>query len=100
MLYVLVNAGLSFILPDHKHHHEHTETPTNTIQTTDAGGFLPNLIPEVEPHAFIGISLCLGFVFMLLVDRCCGGHSHASGNKNSALCSSLCLMKFPRTKYN
>jgi hypothetical protein len=61
-------------------------TPTSEALTTSTGGFLPNMIPEVEPHALIGISLCLGFVFMLLVDHCFGGHSHApAGIKTSIL---------------
>ena len=34
-------------------------------------------IPEVELHSMIGISLSLGFIFMLLVDQLFGGgHSH------------------------
>ena len=38
-----------------------------------------HLKPGVEPHALIGISLSLGFVFMLLVDNLCGhGHSHGA----------------------
>lgn len=31
-------------------------------------------LPELETHVYIGGALCLGFVFMLMVDRCCGGH--------------------------
>lgn len=37
---------------------------------------LPRM-PEVELHSMIGISLSLGFIFMLLVDQLFGGgHSH------------------------
>lgn len=40
-----------------------------------------HLAPDVELHSMIGISLSLGFVFMLLVDHLCGhgGHSHGNG---------------------
>jgi len=34
-------------------------------------------ISQVEPDIFIGLSLCCGFVFMLLIDHISGGHSHA-----------------------
>lgn len=53
-----------------------------TSHSTEAGGFLPNMgtMPEVEPHTFIGLSLCLGFVFMLFVDYLFGGHSHTPGD--------------------
>lgn len=36
--------------------------------------------PEVELHSMIGISLSLGFIFMLLIDQLFGGgHSHSHG---------------------
>ena len=45
---------------EHHHHHEH-------------GG--------IELHTLIGVSLSIGFIFMLLIDQISGGHSHgASGN--------------------
>ena len=31
---------------------------------------------KVEPDVFIGLSLCCGFVFMLLIDHISGGHTH------------------------
>ncbi|CAB3992066.1 zinc transporter ZIP9 isoform X1 [Paramuricea clavata] len=92
---LLVGTALAVIIPEgvnalyeegsyhHEHHHEHAVTPTSEALTTGTGGFLPNMIPEVEPHALIGISLCLGFVFMLLVDHCSGGHSHAPADVES-----------------
>ena len=43
------------------------------------------ILKQVEPDVFIGLSLCCGFVFMLLIDHISGGHSHApagSGNSN------------------
>ncbi|EDO48464.1 predicted protein [Nematostella vectensis] len=36
-------------------------------------------ISQVEPDLFIGMALCFGFVFMLLVDHISGGHSHGGG---------------------
>ena len=38
---------------------------------------LKNQISQVEPDVFIGLSLCCGFVFMLLIDHISGDHSHA-----------------------
>ncbi|XP_028398622.1 zinc transporter ZIP9-B-like [Dendronephthya gigantea] len=94
---LLVGTALAVIIPEgvnalyeesshhHEHHHEVTMAPKTTPHATSAGGFLPNLgsMPEVEPHAFIGISLCLGFVFMLLIDHCLGGHSHTPDVENN-----------------
>ena len=43
--------------PEHSHEHSHAHT---------------------ELHAFIGVALVLGFIFMLLVDQLSGGaHSHS-----------------------
>ena len=56
----------------HVHEHEHT-----------AGG--------LEPHTLIGVSLCLGFVFMLLIDQISGGHSHGP---SAGLLSILCVWLF------
>lgn len=94
---LLVGTALAVIIPegvhalyenaehDHDHHHlENTVLPT-TSHSTEAGGFLPNMgtMPEVEPHTFIGLSLCLGFVFMLFVDYLFGGHSHTPDVENN-----------------
>ena len=38
---------------------------------------LKNQISQVEPDVFIGLSLCCGFVFKLLIDHISGDHSHA-----------------------
>lgn len=59
-----------------------------TAQTAEVGGLLSNIgtMPEVEAHSFIGFSLCLGFIFMLVVDYFVGGHSHTPGKeKNNEL---------------
>ena len=40
-------------------------------------GILKHQVSKVEPDVFIGLSLCCGFVFMLLIDHISGGHSHA-----------------------
>ena len=37
---------------------------------------LKHHLSHVEPDVFIGLSLCCGFVFMLLIDHISGGHSH------------------------
>ena len=35
----------------------------------------------LELHTLIGVSLCLGFIFMLVIDQIAGGHSHGSPGK-------------------
>ena len=83
--------------PDHEHAHHHKKRSLqqtdetgnkkqlllNSVDNNVAGseGSWGNLklpqIPEVELHSMIGISLSLGFIFMLLVDQLFGGgHSH------------------------
>lgn len=47
------------------HHHGHVHS-------------LKENIPTFEPDVFIGLSLCFGFIFMLLIDHISGGHSHGS----------------------
>lgn len=51
-------------------HADHGETHTQV-------DVLKNRISQVEPDIFIGLSLCCGFVFMLLIDHISGDHSHA-----------------------
>ena len=49
---------------------------------------LKHQISQVEPDVFIGLSLCCGFVFMLLIDHISGGHSHAPSGSGNSLKSS------------
>lgn len=51
-------------------HSDHDEAHTHV-------DVLKNQMSQVEPDVFIGLSLCCGFVFMLLIDHISGGHSHA-----------------------
>ena len=51
-------------------HADHDETHTQV-------DVLKNQISQVEPDVFIGLSLCCGFVFKLLIDHISGDHSHA-----------------------
>ena len=51
-------------------HEDHDEAHTQV-------DVLKNQISQVEPDVFIGLSLCCGFVFMLLIDHISGGHAHA-----------------------
>merc|ERR1712176_99665 len=65
---------------EHEHEgHKHSRS-LDATDTTNKLGFArlhEHLKPDVELHSMIGISLSLGFVFMLLVDNLCGhGHSH------------------------
>lgn len=50
-------------------HSDHDEAHTHV-------DVLKNQMSQVEPDVFIGLSLCCGFVFMLLIDHISGGHSH------------------------
>ncbi|XP_065660901.1 zinc transporter ZIP9 isoform X2 [Hydra vulgaris] len=101
---LIVGAALSVIIPEgvhslyeqqlsqaaHSHHvqsrslnhavENHKEVNYNGISSW--ASLQQRFVPEFELHAIIGISLTLGFVFMLLIDHLCGGsHSHAS-NEN------------------
>ena len=56
-----MTAGVAVDSPHHEHgghEHEHGVGP--------------------ELHTYIGVSLVLGFIFMLLVDQLSGGHVHSS----------------------
>lgn len=99
---LLVGTALAVIIPEGVHalyepqqhghgshghgshsHGSHSETvPAGTSQThlDEAHSHvdvLKHQISQVEPDVFIGLSLCCGFVFMLLIDHISGGHSHA-----------------------
>ena len=66
-------------------HEDHDEAHTQV-------DVLKNQISQVEPDVFIGLSLCCGFVFMLLIDHISGGHAHApptSGVCHSTLVYSI-----------
>ena len=52
----------------------HSDSDTKDEHLSDGG--LKHQISQVEPDVFIGLSLCCGFVFMLLIDHVSGGHSH------------------------
>lgn len=73
---------------EHKHEHEHhdhhdpkSSTKNQLIKEKFLAGLHEQLAPDVELHSMIGISLTLGFVFMLLVDHLCGGH-HSHGQSD------------------
>jgi len=104
---LIVGTALAVIIPEgvhalyeqqhEEHHHDHSGhihrklaeiavKPADVVADVNAAGdsgkYFENLhaklTPEVELHTMIGISLSLGFVFMLLIDQCfSGGHSHA-----------------------
>ena len=50
---------------EHAHHHNHAHEHDH----------------EHNEHKSIGVSLVVGFVFMLIVDQFGGGHSHGGGGK-------------------
>jgi len=96
---LLVGTALAVIIPEgvhalyepqqhghvsHSHgSHLHSETAaddTSQPHIDEAHSHvdvLKHQISQVEPDVFIGLSLCCGFVFMLLIDHISGGHSHA-----------------------
>jgi len=69
---------------DHSHHTRDVKLTTNEKLLTkemSLSELREHITPDVELHSMIGISLSLGFVFMLLVDHLCGhGHSHGSND--------------------
>jgi len=87
----------------HDHEHEHEgHKHSRSLDATDSTklGFArlhEHLKPDVELHSMIGISLSLGFVFMLLVDNLCGhGHSHGgaegSHQRHKSIVASIGLL--------
>lgn len=70
---ILIGTALSVILPegvnsiyhsdsDAHHHHTHSARPLSTPSSPHK--------PAENEHMIIGITLVLGFIFMLLVDQC------------------------------
>ncbi|XP_048586452.1 zinc transporter ZIP9 [Nematostella vectensis] len=98
---LLVGTALAVIIPEgvhalyaqqtngegaHSHSHRHLNTldmksqaPVESSQEIGHVHKLKEHISQVEPDLFIGMALCFGFVFMLLVDHISGGHSHGGG---------------------
>ncbi|KAL9954506.1 hypothetical protein ACROYT_G042055 [Oculina patagonica] len=98
---LLVGTALAVIIPEgvnalyepqqHGHgshgHDSHVHSATTAddtaqshLETGEAHShvdLLKSQISQVEPDVFIGLSLCAGFVFMLLIDHISGGHSHS-----------------------
>jgi len=109
---LIVGTALSVIIPEgvhaiyeqdsgshgHSHSgHSHSHGDEHSIHSRDVqsstkekltselslSGLHQHLAPDIELHSMIGISLSLGFVFMLLVDHLCGhGHSHGPSDGN------------------
>jgi len=93
---LLVGTALAVIIPEGVHalyesqEHGHASHMHSAAETADAlqahsdasevqshVDLIKHQISQVEPDVFIGLSLCCGFVFMLLIDHISGGHSHA-----------------------
>ena len=83
----LTSQTLLFLLPGHDHSTRHISGNEVNPATAIIQKSLAHLhddheehghVHGVEPEMFIGLSLCCGFVFMLLIDRISGGHSHGS----------------------
>lgn len=97
---LLVGTALAVIIPEgvhalydqqiHAHQHSHgsrhlhhvvgkrvsTADSLKSQEATSQFLALREHIPKVDTDVFIGLSLCCGFVFMLLIDQLSGGHSH------------------------
>lgn len=55
----MLNSAIPTTEHEHHHHHHHHLDHTG-----------------LELHTLIGVSLTIGFIFMLLIDQISGGHSH------------------------
>ncbi|XP_015751372.1 PREDICTED: zinc transporter ZIP9-like isoform X3 [Acropora digitifera] len=92
---LLVGTALAVIIPEGVHalyESEDHDHGSHIHKSPDAGekshaqsdsseehlniGILKHHVSKVEPDVFIGLSLCCGFVFMLLIDHISGGHTH------------------------
>lgn len=98
---LLVGTALAVIIPEGVHalyeseqhghgshgHGSHVHSESAAVDATQShlvndevhthADVIKHQISQVEPDVFIGLSLCCGFVFMLLIDHISGGHSHA-----------------------
>ena len=76
---------------EHAHHHDHAhdrgeeeETHVHSgTESHDQHGGHDEHGHEHNEHKSIGVSLVVGFVFMLIVDQFGGGHSHGGGGRKS-----------------
>eukprot|EP00794_Sanderia_malayensis_P020130 gene20130-22102_t len=107
---LLVGTALAVIIPEGVHelyenyqhevgHEMHRHAHVRDTAALTAPSFTDQLSTEntihhhehsgMELHTLIGISLSLGFVFMLFVDQLSGGHSHSSPDSNTEKRSKL-----------
>ncbi|XP_062863147.1 zinc transporter ZIP9 [Trichomycterus rosablanca] len=71
------------------HHHAHGQAEVSAPGQKVAEGTSHDHAPGHEQlHAFIGVSLVLGFVFMLLVDQIGSSHMHSSDDPEAARAAS------------
>ena len=74
---ILIGTALSVILPegvnsiyhksnDEHYHHHQTQSASSQLPTATTA----SLKHQEDEHIIIGITLVLGFIFMLLVDQC------------------------------
>ena len=84
--------------PCKAHHHSHSSRHLHhvvqkaAVSTADSPKYneatnqvlsFKQRMPKLDTDVFIGLSLCCGFVFMLLIDQLSGGHSHGPSNTGS-----------------
>eukprot|EP00118_Oscarella_pearsei_P007648 m.38057 g.38057 ORF g.38057 m.38057 type:complete len:230 (+) comp32509_c0_seq3:196-885(+) len=94
-----VSARTSIALGhESKHHSPETEHANDRKDVgVDADGAKPDVYKmaemhremeqdehHTELHSYIGIALCCGFIFMLLVDQMGGSHAHSPGDGNGS----------------
>lgn len=101
---LLVGTALAVIIPEgvhelyenyqheathNLHHHNNARemissiVPSYTGPIATEGHVHSHERPGMELHTLIGVSLSLGFVFMLFVDQLSSGHSHGAPDSNS-----------------
>lgn len=73
---------------EHAHHHDHEhaheggdETHIHTAEESHDQHAEHEEHAHGNEHKSIGVSLVVGFVFMLVVDQVGGGHSHGGGGR-------------------
>jgi len=95
---LLVGTALAVIIPEGVHtlysaemekseHHEHAVEPASLPEGEGAQQTLSIVKPHnhLEMHSVIGISLVLGFVFMLIVDQIGGAHSKSQDTESGTV---------------
>ncbi|CAH1791056.1 unnamed protein product [Owenia fusiformis] len=94
-LAVIIPEGVHMLYETPGHHdHKHVEVAIKSVdqdaskvaadEATHVHNHAEHAHSHSDPHSKIGVTLVLGFIFMLLVDQLGGGHTHASSTDTEA----------------